>query len=204
MKRIVTALALAIISKMAFATAVIPVSYTFDQANGCGSWCYFDPNFTKLTDGVIGDAGWAVNQGQEWDGWVGVGAVNIDFNFGQAVNLNSVAIGSTQDNLGDVALPSFQVSEWVGSQWVSVGSIINPPSSSNDNSAYSTAPHPFYTLSNLNIDSQYVRVTATANGPWIFVDEVQFGSAVPEPESYALFGLGAGLALWAARRNKKV
>ena len=180
------------------ASAVSPVSYIFDQPTSCGSWCYHDPNFTKLTDGVVGNTGWAVNQGQEWDGWVFKPVVNIDFKFAGATAIQSVSIGSTQDSLGDVALASFKVySSANGTTWTLKGTLTNPPSSANDHSSTDTGTHPFYTLSGLGINDQFVRVEVDANGPWSFVDEVTFaGGGVPEPATWALmlsgvFGLGA-------------
>ena len=44
---------------------VNPAAYSFDQRTDCGvTWCY-RPAYTKLTDGVLGKASWAVNNGQE-------------------------------------------------------------------------------------------------------------------------------------------
>ena len=190
----------------AMADTVTPTSYTFDQSTACGSWCYHDPSRTKLTDGVIGNAGWAANAGSEWVGWVYQPLVNIDFSFASVSSIGSVSIGSTQDYLGDVALPTFSVSAFESGNWVLKGTLVNPPSSANDNSPYSTAPHSFYTLSNLDITSNKVRVSVSANGPWSFVDEVRFTgnvSAVPEPETYAMFLAGLGLLGAVARRKAK-
>ncbi|NOT83497.1 MAG: hypothetical protein HOP02_01685 [Methylococcaceae bacterium] len=54
---------------------------------------------------------------------------------------------------------------------------------------YSTAPHGFLTLNDLGINSNFVRVQAVANGPWTFIDKVQFGaSPVPVPVAAWLFG----------------
>lgn len=158
---------------------------------------------SKLTDGIVGTAGWAANAGTEWDGWVGKPIVNIDFNFGSAKSISSVSIGSTQDSLGDVVLPSYGVySSTDGTTWTLVQSLVVPPSSANDNSPYSIAPHGFYTLSGLGITAQYIRVAALANGPWTFVDEVQFdGTTVPEPAAWALMVLGFGLVGVASRRR---
>jgi len=180
-------------------------SYTFDQSPACGSWCYYDLNFTKLTDGVLGTAGWAANQGAEWVGWESVPAVNITFQFSGAQTFSSVSVGSTQDNLGDVALPSFQLWAFQGSSWVQVGNISNPPSSANDNWEYSSAPHPMYTFSGLNVTTDKLRVTATANGPWIFMDEVTFSATtpVPEPSSWAMLLGGLGVAALARVRSKR-
>jgi hypothetical protein len=204
-----------------FAAPIVPNSYTFNVPTACGSWCYSDnpssytnssiqyPDvFTKLTDGIVGNAGWAANAGKEWDGWLlGAGNdVKVHFNFGGATNINSISIGSTQDSVGDVALPSFYIYYSNDDlNWTFVNSLINPPSSANDNYAFSTAPQNFYTLSNLGIDAQYVRMDVVSNGPWAFVDEVTFDGSrsVPEPGTFALalFGLTA-LAGYQTRRRQ--
>jgi hypothetical protein len=182
-------------------------TYTIDQATGCGTWCYGEavfPDPPKLTDGVVGRAGWAANAGEEWLGWVNQPVVNIDFDFGTSTLISSVSIGSTQDNVDDVALPSFQVFEWVSGAWSLKGSLLNPPSSANDHSSLDTSPHALYTLAGLDIHSQFVRVAVLANGPWSFVDEVIFTpgpTAVPEPASAAL--VLAGLGVVAAQRRRR-
>lgn len=195
LQQLLVALILITLGQFQQARAAVP-SYTFDQPTSCGSWCYHDPSYNKLTDGVVGNRGWAVNAGAEWDGWVGVANVNITFQFAQAMQFSSVSVGSTQDNLGDVVLPSFDLWAYVGGSWVLQGSIVNPPSSANDASSGDTGPHAFYTFSGLNVVTDQLRVTAIATVPrtWMFVDEVRFDvSPVPEPSSYAM--LLAGLAL---------
>lgn len=187
------------------AATVTPTSYTFDQSNNCGTWCYFDSAHTKLTDGVVGSAGWAANAGSEWAGWSGQAVVNIDFSFASVSSIASVSIGSTQDSLADVALPSFAVYAYESGAWALKGTLINPPSDANNVNAYSTAPHSFYTLSGLGIVSDKVRVAVNANGPWSFVDEVRFTGAgvapVPEPDTYALLMAGLGVVGLVARRR---
>lgn len=201
LKSAFAALALAFAAQ-AMADQVTPVSYTFDQPTTCDSWCYHDPSLSKLTDGVIGNAGWAHNAGAEWAGWVWQPVVNIDFSFAAQKHFTSVAVGSTQDSLGDVALPSFDLWAKEGNQWVLKATIDNPASNANNNDPYSGAAHPFYTFSNLNFNSDQVRVTARANGPWTFVDEVVFqATPVPEPESWAMM-LG-GLALLGLVHRKR-
>jgi hypothetical protein len=171
-------------------------TYTFDQAPTCGSWCYYDTAMSKLTDGVTGQAGWAVNHGAEWVGWYPVPVVNITFQFGQSMNFSSVTIGSTQDALNDVVLPSFQLWAFEGGSWVSKGVISNPPSSANNNDPYATGPHAVFTFSALNFTTEQVRITATSEvqGTFIFVDEVSFNSAapVPEPGTWAMLLAGLG------------
>lgn len=204
---IATTVVAASAASIASAAQVSPVSYSFDQSTSCGSFCYNDTATpSKLTDGLVGVAGWATNGGTEWDGWNSKPLVNIDFNFGTAKSISSVTIGSTQDSLGDVVLPSYDIfSSSNGSNWILVQSLIVPPSSANDNSPFSTAPHGFFTLSGLGINSQYVRVAAIANGPWTFIDEVSFqGGTVPEPAAWALMVVGFGLVGAAARRRPAV
>jgi hypothetical protein len=181
------------IATPAISAQVSPSSYTFDQSTACGTWCYYDQSLTKLTDGNIGNAGWALNSGAEWAGWSHQAVVNIDFTFQGIKSINSVSIGSTQDSLSDVTLPSFDVYALVGSNWVLQGNLENPASASNNHDLYSNASHNFYTLDNLNINSEKVRISAIANGPWIFIDEVRFTTAVPEPETYAMLLTGLGL-----------
>ncbi|NOT83496.1 MAG: hypothetical protein HOP02_01680 [Methylococcaceae bacterium] len=77
------------------AAVVNPVSHSFDQPTSCGAWCYYDtsPTPTKLTDGVLGYAGWAANSRVTWDGWLYTN-VNIDFNFAAKVKIDSINVGS--------------------------------------------------------------------------------------------------------------
>ena len=200
-KQLLGATALLTLAQFNLAHAAAP-SYTYDQPTSCGSWCYDDPSYTKLTDGVVGNRGWAYNAGKEWDGWVGVPNVNITFQFGQTMTFSSVSVGSTQDNLGDVVLPSFDLWAYVGGSWVHQASIFNPASSANDASAYDSGPHAFYTFSGLNVTTDKLRVTASPGvpGTWIFVDEVRFATAVPEPANWAMLLAGLGLLASSGRR----
>ena len=126
------------------AAPINPASYSFDQPTDCGTWCYNDPAFTKLTDGVLGKAGWAVNDGQEWAGWAYDRTVNVDFDFGTRRLIDTVRVGSTQDTHGDVMLPSITLfssddsATW--SQILSLSVAVTPangvdPNSSADNMA---------------------------------------------------------------------
>jgi hypothetical protein len=214
------ALALASASFAALATPaeVVPVSYTFDQYTASGTYFYGDgashtsPAFTELTDGVYGVEGWAADLGHgnsaEWVGWVYQPSVNIDFDFGHAVNIQQIKVGSTQDSVGDVVLPSIDVSYWNGASWVASASLVVPESSANDRPAYSTLPHGFLDLGSLNITAQKIRVTAkfSNDGPWTFIDEVDFygtTSAVPEPSTYGLVLAGLGVVAATALRKRK-
>jgi hypothetical protein len=179
-----------------FATAaeVTPLSYTFDQPTSSGTWSYHDNDHTKLTDGIIGNAGWAVNSGSEWVGWNGKPVVNIDFDFGVPVNISDVAVGTAQDHLQDVVLPSIQIYQSNdNSIWSLAGSLTVPASSANNKSSTDTGPQTWLTLSDLSIVNQFVRISLLANGPWTFADEIKFTSdvsAVPVPAAVWLFGSG--------------
>lgn len=54
-------------AQLSLAHAAAP-RYTYDQPASCGTWCYDDPSFTKLTDGVAGDRGRAYQRCQPHDG----------------------------------------------------------------------------------------------------------------------------------------
>ena len=195
-------------------TEIVPASYSFDRFTDCGSWCYHDTNGpavrsgTTLTDGIYGTEGWAVNAGAEWLGWLNDSPVNIDFDFGSLKHVDTIKVGSTQDNLIDVVLPNVDVYQKLGLTWSLVGSLVTPESAANNRNSLSSAPHGFLTLSNLNINSQFVRVSLrhSLNGPWTFTDEVDFyasAAPVPEPETYAMMLTGLGLMGLVARRRKR-
>lgn len=189
------------------ATEVLPTGYTFDQPTSCGTYCYHDSG-VELTDGRYGRAGWAANLGNgaaaEWVGWAYQPVVNIDFTFSGLVAVDTVAFGTTQNQVNDVVLPSLEVFAWVGGAWQSAGVLYTPENSANDVDALSTSPHGFLTLSGLGIVSDRIRVQArfSADGPWTFVDEVDFYAPVPEP-AQAWMVLVALPVVWAARRLRR-
>lgn len=181
-------------------------SYTFDQPTGCGWFCYEDSTGTELTDGVLGKAGWMLNGAAEWVGWRDTPLVNIDFDFGAATSIAGVSIGSTQNALNDVVLPSFRVYAGNGIGWTLLGALDIPASAANDRDTLDTSDHAFYELGGLNFQGRYLRLALESNGPFTFLDEVRFTpgpSAVPEPASAALVLAGLGIIAVQRRRRGK-
>lgn len=206
-------LATACFAGAASAAEVVPVSYTFDQSTACGTYCYHDEG-GQLTDGIYGVEGWGADLGngnaQEWVGWVNRPIVNIDFHFATAVGISEVRIGTTQDSVTDVVLPSVTVFKSTdGLVWSLVSQLSVPEDSANDRGYLALGPHTTLTLSGLGIaNASYVRVALlhSSDGPWTFADEVDFigtTAAVPEPETYAMLLGGLGFLGMAVRRQRK-
>jgi hypothetical protein len=170
---------------------------------------YPDAAGTKLTDGVVGNAGWN-NPVGPWIGWEYTSTVSIDFDFGAQQHFSAVSVGSTQDSTyGLLALPNLVVSSWNGSSWVQQGNLNTPFDVANDKYYQSTDPHAWLTLSGLSFDAEKIRVTLNSNGQvsngqkWTFVDEVRFtATPVPEASTPAMSLAGLGL-LWLLARARR-
>ena len=171
-----------------------PVSYSFDRATDIGSYNYSDWGGVQLTDGKYGTAprtaNWGNGNAYEWVGWNNDPIVNIDFNFGSATTINKINIGTVQDHIADVVIPSFELfSSSDGINWSSF-SVLNVPESSTNNNQYFT-----FEFNGLSINDQFIRVSLkhSNDGPWTFTDEIDFyknTSVVPVPAAVWLFGSG--------------
>ena len=174
---------------------IVPVSYSFDRATDIGSFNYSDWGGIQLTDGVYGTNSWAADLGNgpayEWVGWVNDPIINIDFNLGSIINISKIDIGTVQDNVNDVVLPSVELfSSQDAINWTSF-SVLNIPESSGNNGQHFT-----YEFNGLSVSDQYFRVSLrhSLNGPWTFTDEIDFyqnTASVPTPTvlSLLVFGL---------------
>lgn len=188
------------------ALEILPDSYTFDRDTDTGTYAYHDWTGIQIIDGEYGIAPWSADLGNgnayEWVGWRYDTPINIDFDFGAVTAIDSINVGSVQDHINDVVLPSIEIlSSDDGMSWVSAAYIYVPESSDNNN-IYMT-----YEFDTLGIQAQYVRVQLihSYNGPWTFVDEVDFFTdSAPVPEPATMFLLGSGLLGLAGIRRKFV
>ncbi len=174
---------LAIVLEFLQAVEIVPQSYIFDQSTDVGSYQYHDWTGRQLIDGYYGIAPWSADLGNgnayEWVGWNAKPTVNIDFDFGSIAWINKILVGTVQDNLTDVVIPSvYLYSSNDKITWNFITSQIIPESSAYDNT-YQTL-----VFDGMGIYSRYIRVSArfSSDGPWTFLDEVDFYQTIPLPE----------------------
>ena len=178
-----------------WALEILPDSYVFNKDTDTGSYEYHDWTGVQLIDGAYGVAPWSADLGNgpayEWVGWVHDSPVNIDFDFTTAIAIDSIHVGTVQDHPNDVVVPSIGIySSSDGAAWSPVTFLDNSPESNENDNTYFT-----FALDDLGIDARYVRVSLVhaLDGPWTFVDEIDFydPSPVPEPATIAAARLGA-------------
>jgi hypothetical protein len=193
------------ITTMAGAVEILPDSYMIDRDTDTGSYSYHDWTGEQLIDDAYGIAPWSADLGSghayEWLGWRYDTPVNIDFDFGTVTRIDDVHVGTVQDHPNDVVIPSFEIfSSNDASSWTSEAYLYVPESTDNNN-IYET-----FVFGDLGISAQFVRVSLihSYNGPWTFVDEVDFfQDAAPVPEPATMLLLVTGLMGLAGIRRRK-
>lgn len=173
---------------------VVPENYSFDQETDVGRFEYHDYTGFQLTDGVYGGEAYSLDLGNgnayEWVGWRGDEIVNIDFFFNAEIMrpINEIRVGVSQSRTDDVVFPDLHIlSSKDGKEWSLLESIINPESN-----AYNYTKGVF-TFADLELSTNdYVRVSAkwNDNGPWTFIDEIDFYS-VSSPSLAFILSLSA-------------
>jgi PEP-CTERM motif len=179
------------------------------QASG-GSFNYWDLNYTgagatnvdgsaltgglgDLTDGVIAPDFWFnVESGAgtgPWVGWLNSTTSNplLTFNFAGSPSINQVTFHIDDSGSGGVFAPSGILIDGLGTSYVNGGVT---------NSLLTVS------LTGLNLTGGSHTIQFLDSPNWIFVSEIQFFGAVPEPASWALMIAGFGLVGSAMRRRK--
>lgn len=184
---------ISILSLLAFSAnaeliEIKPLDYLFDQATSSGSYDYHDETGFQLTDDMYGTNIWYEDLGNgnsyEWLAWNNKPVVNIDFVMDDYQIINQIKVGSTQDSLTNVVLPNISIYERnsLSDGWKMVAKEIVQESIDN-NITYKS-----YNFEDLSIGSKFIRVQASFNtdGPWTFIDEVDFLTTQENFESYSL------------------
>lgn len=163
------------------AAPIVPVSYTATpgqgQASG-GTYNYYDETGRQLIDGQFGVSQYNAAESYQWVGWL-YNNPTLVFDFGQVVTIGSVSIDFNRHETGGIALPAAVQIE-------------------GDYFSVNRASFPDKTTGSVNFDGiwtgQQLTINLVENGSaWIFVDEVQFTTAVPEPGTLALGLMGAAI-----------
>lgn len=211
---LVALLGVSLSANTAFATTISPISYEmpngYGQANG-GIYNYWDKTYTgsgstttdgaylsgglgDLTDGIVTNLNWYNTENNSGTGpyisWLDINPI-ITFHFASSVNINSISIHADDSNgAGGVSLPSS-----VAFNGGAAFSVVDPDAS--------TSPS-YLTFSNLSLTGSDLSITLNRGNRWVFVDEISFNtSAVPEPETYAMFLVGLGLMGAVSHRRRK-
>jgi hypothetical protein len=183
--------------------ALTVTSYTYDAAgvpiNTTASIA--DPGNLKLTDGVYPISAWSDGANVGWkDGSAAqklVGKPSVTFNLGGLVDLTTVDIWTEEqfrDTTESVTISSSTDGSTWGATTVAIANInwVDQGATYGDKVTIDVSSLP---------TGQYYKMVFVDSGQWTFLTEVDFeGSAVPEPSTTALLGLG-GLALILRRRK---
>lgn len=196
----------------ALAVSVPVVSYAMPNGNGQasgGSFNYWDLAYNgagstnvdgaalsggtgDLTDGVVaGDFWYNVENGAgtgPYVGWYSVATLNpvLTFSFSGSPLITDIAIHIDNSRVGGVFAPAAILVDGVSQAFTApaIGSI------------------GWVSFSGLNLSGNSHSIEFRQDGGWVFVSEIAFESAVPEPASWAMLIAGFGLVGGTFRRRR--
>lgn len=207
----------------ASAARIAPTSYDIPNGSGTasgGSYNYWDAGYggsgNKTTDGApltggLGDLTDGVVTTQNWNAvenvtgtgpYVGWNAnvtpdLTLTFNFGAAVDIDTVRIHVDESQVGGVNLPTTLALSWESGGTQTLNFNIE------DDTA-DVAPS-WLEIGGLGITGvNSLKISLGYGDLWVFADEVEFYDAapIPEPGSVALMLAGLGLVGAAARKMR--
>jgi hypothetical protein len=189
-KTLLTGLTASALSCAFISAATINIdSYTYNVAPDN---LYPDSSGNELTDGVDLTGSWGSPDpfsAAPLVGWLNTNP-DLTLNFASTVAIDSVEIWlADSDGVSGVGLPS-EITLSTSGGFSQSYSVTNPAGNG------STIP---VTISDLNLNTDNLRIQATRVNQWTMISEVSVAS-VPEPSSTALLGLG-GLSLILRRRR---
>lgn len=203
------------------AATLSAVSYDMNNGNGVasgGSFNYWDAGYTgsgnttldnaslagglgDLADGVVSTDNWinvenAAGTGP-YVGWRSsfLADPSVQFHFAGTVSIDTISIHADDSaGLGGVSLPTAVSFEWQGGSLQRTVSDPDPSSSSPS----------WLVFGNLGINGvSSVRVHLGYGNAWVFVDEISFAGAVPEPGTWAQLAGGLMVLGGLAARKRR-
>ncbi len=218
MKAAAAAISTAALTALAAPAMAAQLSVTsYDMPNGdgnahSGTWNYWDANYTgsgakttddaplsgglgKLTDGFVSTSPWYLVSNLagtgDYVGWRHSGATDptVTFHFAGVPTITDIKIQMDNTNVGGVYAPSSILIDGVSTAFT-------PPA----NGSVGTVDFAGLSLTGATHTIQFLQDLGHGDS-WVFVSEMSFFGAVPEPATWAMVLAGFGLAGVALRRR---